>query len=67
MKKTVGCWLLQFAQQLVLQSQPTSQEGSNVNLLCIGSKYGGTNALKENLGGRRKLCNFVLHFRESWF
>jgi hypothetical protein len=54
MKKTVGCWLQQFAQQLVLQSQPTSQEGSNVSLLCIGSKYGGTNTLKESIGRTKK-------------
>lgn len=39
MKKIVGCWLLQLAQQLAQQLQPTSQEGSNLNILCIGSKY----------------------------
>lgn len=54
MKKTVGCWLLQFAQQLVLQSQPTLQEGSNVSLLCIGSKSGGTNTLKERIDRTKK-------------
>ncbi len=54
MKKAVGCWPLQFALQLVQQLQPTLQEGSNVNLLCIGPKSGGTNTLKERIGRTKK-------------